>query len=342
MFFQPLPYRADVVLDAGDLGRYRFSEDADTHRLPDGVTIRQELVTLLNELQNEFDHPVLLISGYRSQQHQIYLWATWLEQHPAKRNALNSRSYKSWAEWVAQSQRMEGWPPLASKHQTGDAVRFYWKGLTFDTAETQRRLTARIRELGGDHRYTGAEREQFKIPAGDNALFKVTAYREGQDVSLENPSGRAYFHVEYQPSRLPERPKASRIGEPMDDTPAVHRHIYEEGDFLYITFEDYRYLGRVMADVHATDTELKVWLYVDVVRDKLGDEISLTRVFGKRDEPKEGWGKKLVVLEYFDGNTWEFSRDAEKFADHYRLSSPDGRERRLDFDEVRYTIPRRR
>ena len=82
MFFQPLPYRADVVLDAGNLGRYSFSEDTDTHQLPEEVTIRRELLKLLNDFQAELDQPLLLISGYRSPQHQIYLWAKWFEKHP--------------------------------------------------------------------------------------------------------------------------------------------------------------------------------------------------------------------------------------------------------------------
>ena len=339
MFFQPLPYRADVVLDAGDLGRYRFSEDTDTHRVPKTVTIRGELVKLLNALQVEFEHPILRISGYRSEQHQIYLWAKWVEENPSKHKALNSRDYNSWAKWVAQSQRMEDWYPLASKHQTGDAVRFYWRDLAFDK-EKGERLTERIRELGGNRRYTARERKKFNIPTGDNALFKVTAYPEGKDVNLENPLGRACFHVEYQPSLAPEIPATSRIGRRVNSPPA-HRHIYEKGEFLYITVEDYRYLGRVMKDVHTTDTKLKAWLFVDAIRKELGDEISVKRVSGKREESREGWGKKEVALEYLDGRTWEFSWNAEKFADHYRLRLGN-RERRLEFDEVRYRIPQHR
>ena len=339
MFFQPLPYRADVVLDAGDLGRYRFSEDTDTHRVPKTVTIRRELVKLLNALQVEFDHPILLISGYRSEQHQIYLWSKWLAENPRKREALNSRDYNSWAKWVAQSQHMEGRHPLASKHQTGDAVRFYWRGLAFEKEE-ERRLTERIRELGGSRRYTESERNQFNIPTGDNALFKVIAYPEGTDVNLENPLGRACFHVEYQPSLAPEIPRASRIGRRVDSPPG-HRHTYQKDDIVFIEVEDYRYLGQVMENVHATDTSLKAWLFVDAIRKELGDDISVKRVSGKREEPKEGWGKKAVALEYLSGRTWKFSWGVEKFADHYRLWSGN-RERRLEFKEVRYTIPQPR
>ena len=342
MFFQPLPYRADVVLDAGALGRYRFSEDRSTHSVPENVTIRRELVALLNTLQEEFGHTILLISGYRSQQHQIYLWAKWLEGDPAKRTGLNSQGYKSWARWVAQSQSMlvSGWHPLTSKHQTGDAVSFYWKGLVFDTEGAQQRLTERIRELGGSRQYTADEREEFNIPADDDALFKVTAYRKGEEVSLENPSGRAYLHVEYQPSPVPERPEASRIGRRVESPPA-HQHIYEEDDIVFVEVEGYSYLAKVMEDADATNTTLDIWLYVDATRKELGTEISVNRVLGRREEPKEGWGEKKVALEYFDRETWTFSWDAERFADHYRVAIGD-RKRRLAFDQVRYPIPIRR
>ena len=339
MFFQPLLYRADVVLDAGDLGRYRFLEDTDTHRVPETVTIRRRLVKLLNELQIEFEHPIQLIAGYRSEQHQIYLWAKWLEENPSKRKVLNNRDYDSWARWVAQSQRMEGWHPLASKHQTGDAVRFYWRGLAFDKKKGER-LTERIRELGGSRRYTARERKKFNISTGDNALFKVTAYPEGTDVSLENPLGRACFHIEYQPSLAPEIPAPSRIGRRIDSSPA-HRHIYQKGDIVFIEVEDHHYLGEVMEDVHETDTRLEAWLFVDTIRKALGTEISVKRVSHKRQKPKKGWGKEKVALEYLHGDTWEFSWDVERFADHYRLQL-DSRERRLEFDEVRYTIPQHR
>ena len=341
MFFQPLPYRADVVLDVGDLGRYRFSEDTDTHSVPKTVTIRRELVKLLNALQIEFEHPILLISGDRSEQHQIYLWAKWLAENPAKRRALNSRGYNTWVRWIAQSQRIDGCPPLASKHQTGDAVRFYWSGLAFEK-EKGRQLTERIRDLGGSRRYTASERERFDIPVGDNALFKVTAYRKGTDVSLENPSGRAYFHVEYQASRVPERPPASRIGRRIDTSVPAHRHVYETDDIVLVKAEDHLYLARVMADVHTTDTEIELWLYVDDIRRKLGTEIPVRRVSGKREKPKEGWGKKKIALEYLDKETWVFSWDVEVFANYYQAPATGNQKRRLEFDEVRYTIPQHR
>lgn len=338
MFFQPIPYRADVILDAGNLGRYRFSEDADTHQLPDDVTIRRELLELLNDFQKELDQPLLFISGYRSAQHQIYLWAKWLEKYPATRRALNSRRYESWKRWTAMSQRLEDVFRLSSKHQTGDAVSFYWEGLTDASAAERARFAERIRKLGGSRRYTSKEREQFNIPADDNALFKVTSYRQGEDVNIDNPLGQAYFHVEYQPSTVPVIPDAADIGKPIDGSePAQHQHSYEKGDILLIAEEDYYYLAEVMEDAHATDTKIEIWIFVNEIRKELGTEVPITKVFEKRERPEEGWGKKEVALEYRNGKRWRFDWNVKMFSDHYRLT--DAGERRLEFNQVRIPIP---
>lgn len=341
MFFQPIPYRADVVLDAGSLGRYRFSEDTDTHQLPDDVTIRRELLDLLNGFQKELDRPLLLISGYRSAQHQIYLWAKWLQEHPAKRRALNARGYKSWKKWTTMSQRLDEVYRLSSKHQTGDAVSFYWEGLKDASATEQARFAERIRKLGGNRRYTLKEREKFNIPANDNARFKVTSYRQGEDTNIDNPSGRAYFHVEYQPSAVPEIPEAADIGKRVGGSePEQHQHPYEKDDILLIKAEDAYYLGRVMEDAHTTDTKIEIWIFVNEIRTELGTEVPIAKVVRKRERPKEGWGKKEIALEYRNGKRWRFDWNAKVFSDHYRLTDPT--ERRLEFNQVRIPIPQPR
>ena len=63
MFFHPLPHRDDVIINAGELGRYRFSEDtAHINDAAQHIWIRLELVDLLNELQRIFMHPMLITS----------------------------------------------------------------------------------------------------------------------------------------------------------------------------------------------------------------------------------------------------------------------------------------
>jgi hypothetical protein len=211
MFFQPLSLRDDVIIDAGELGRHRFSEDTQPPDAPSHI-IRPELVDLLNALQDIFRQPMLITSGYRSRQHQIYLWAKWLAEHPEQVAALNRQGHPTWEAWVHTSQALPGCPPLQSKHQTGEAVDFYWETLTFDSDAQHEDFTEHILKAGGTRDYTPEERQRYGIPADDNYLLAVTAYPSGEPGNTENPSGRAYFHVEYRPRAAPAMPGIERIG----------------------------------------------------------------------------------------------------------------------------------
>lgn len=211
MFFQPQPSREDVIIDAGALGRYRFSEDTMPAAVPPHL-IRQELVDLLNELQGVFGHPMLITSGYHSRQHDIYLWAKWLSEHPQHIEALNRQAHSTWEAWVNASQALSGCPSLQSKHQTGEAVNFYWEALIFDSVNQFEHLTQKIRETGGARDYTLEERQRFNIPDNDNYLFAVTAHPRSEAGSIGTPFGRSYFHVEYQPSAAPSLPNIADIG----------------------------------------------------------------------------------------------------------------------------------
>ena len=200
-FFQPLPSQNDVIIDAGALGRYHFSADTEIPDVPPHI-IRQELVDLLNELQRMLKQSMQIASGYRSRQHQIYLWATWLSEHPEHIDALNQQAHPTWEAWVQASQTLPGCPSLQSKHQTGEAVDFYWETLDADS-DAQR--IAQIREAGGTRDYTDEERQRFSVPEDDNYLFAVTAQPAGT-------AERATFRVVYQPSKMPAMPNIDRIG----------------------------------------------------------------------------------------------------------------------------------
>lgn len=211
MFFQPMRARDDVIIDAGELGKYRFSADTQPPDVPPHI-IRPELVDLLNALQDIFKQPMLITSGYRSRQSQIYLWAQWLADHPEHVAALNQQMHPTWEAWTRASQALLGCPPLQSKHQTGEAVDFYWETLAFDSDAQRGSLTEQILKVGGTRDYTPEERQRFSIPADNNYLFMVTAYPSGELGNMENPSGRAYFHVAYRPSPAPAMPGIEHIG----------------------------------------------------------------------------------------------------------------------------------
>lgn len=207
MFFQPQPLREDVIIDAGTLGKYRFSEDTDPPDVPPHI-VRQELVDLLNALQRVFKQPMLITSGYHSKQHQVYLWAKWLSEHSEHIAELNRQEHPTWKAWVQASQELPNCPQLQSKHRTGEAVDFYWETLDFNTVEQREQLTQQILETGGTRDYTPEEQQRFKIPDDDNYLFAVTAHPENAAALSE----RDYFRVVYRPSPAPTIPRIDQIG----------------------------------------------------------------------------------------------------------------------------------
>ena len=335
MFFQPLPLRDDVIINAGELGRYSFSEDtAHIYDAAQHIRIRPELVDLLNELQAIFKHPMLITSGYRSQQHQIYLWAKWLGDRPEKVHALNKKNYPTWTDWVNASQDLLGCPSLRSKHQTGDAVNFYWKTLDFDSEKQRKLLTGLIREAGGTRNYTPKEREQFGVPDDDNYLLEVTGYPLEDDIKQDNVSGRSYFHVMYRPSEVPAMPSIDRIGTRLSPD-EEEKYLYTRGEILLIEADSYGYFAEVTADTHLNDSDISVRFFDKEIGKKLGNNVSISAIVTKREKPENGWGTQKVLLQYFDGKTWILSKDAKTFEDYYLLPESVNGERKVPFNKVR-------
>lgn len=335
MFFHPLPLQDDIIINAGELGRYSFSEDTThTYDASRHIRIRPELVDLLNELQAIFKHPMLITSGYRSQQHQIYLWAKWLGERPQEVRALNKENYLTWQDWVNASQDLPGCPSLRSKHQTGDAVNFYWTTLTLDYEKQRRLLTGLIREAGGTRDYTPEERIQFGIPDDDNYLLEVIGHFSNKDITEDKTSRQAYFHVVYCPSESPAMPSIDRIGTRLS-TAEQEKYLYLEGEILLIEDERYEYFAEVIEDTRLKDSEVSVRFFVKEIAKKLGDKISINAVVTKREKPENGWGTQKVSLQYFDGKTWILSRDVTVFEDHYLLPESVNGEREVPFNKVR-------
>ena len=333
MFFHPQPIRDDIVLNAGKLGRYRFAEDTHTYDGSNNISICPELVDLLNELQAIFKHPIIIISGYHSQQHQIYLWAKWLSDRPAKVCALNKKDYPTWEEWINASQALPGCPSFQSKHQTGDAVNFYWMTLDFGSKKERRLLTGLISEVGGTRDYTSEERAQFQIPEDDNYVLEVSAHK----LEAGNHSGKAYFHVVFRPSEFPDMPIIDHIGSHIASDEDV-KFLYSTGEILLIKADDYGYFAEVTKDTQLNDSEVFVQFFAKNIAKKLGDKIPINAVVTKREKPENGWGTQKVLLEYFDGKAWNFSKDVTEFQDHYLLPKSKNNERKIPLHKVRVPI----
>lgn len=337
-FIKPIWHPDDIIINAGDLGRYRFSAEI-TLELPENITIRPALIKLLNDIQKEFNTPVIVMSGYLSQQQSIYLWAKWMNDHVEHIKALNEKGLKSWGEWVWQSQQIPGCFQIVNKHQIGDAVDFYWQGLDFQTEAKRDAFVSLINALGGSRKYNDTEREKYNIPQGDNNILRTIGYMTGEKVSLFNPWGYSYFHVEYQPSEMPPKPDFNSIGRklsPIEDA----EFVYKKDEIIFVEDKDFLYLAKVMEDSNTNDLEVKAYIICDEIRKKLGERIPKNKISTRRTYPKDGWGTRKVILEYFYNGEWIYSSDVLEFEDYYIVPNHDGKELKVSLQDVRFPIPR--
>ncbi len=337
-FIKPIWHPDDIIINAGELGRYRFSAEI-TLELPENVTIRPALIKLLNDIQQDFNTPVIIMSGYLSQQQSIYLWAKWMNDHTEHIKALNEKGLKSWGDWVWQSQQIPGCFQIVNKHQTGDAVDFYWQGLDFQTTAKRDAMSALINAIGGSRKYSDAEREKYNIPEGDNNILKVIGYMPGEKTSLFNPWGYSYFHVEYQPSEMPPKPDFNNIGKRLSSMEDAE-FVYKKDEIILIEDRDYLYIAKVMEDSHANNLEVKAYIMCDEIRKRLGETIPKSKIFTRRTYPKDGWGTRKVILEYFYNGDWIYSTDVVEFEDYFVIPNQDGNELKVTFQDVRFPVPR--
>ena len=203
MFFTKIQTEEDITIDAGTLGEYRFSTASQVTDISQ-VFIRQELVDFLNKIQRLFKDQIKIEVGYRSPEQHIYEWAKWLRDNPNSITELNAENHPSWEEWVKESQKFEGCPPLQSKHQTGDAVTFVRSSENSLSGAGSELLIEHLREIGGTREYTAAERVLYEIQMNDNYIFNVLGMMNRKNLQ---------FNVEYVPSQTPPMPNIGQIGE---------------------------------------------------------------------------------------------------------------------------------
>jgi hypothetical protein len=336
-FVKPIWHPDDVIINAGTLGRYRFSVDTTDLELPGNVKIRPELIKFLNDLQREFNTSMIIMTGYRPQEQNLYLWAKCLADNTKCVKALNEKELKSWDEWISASQQCTKNFPLCTKHQTGDAVDFYWKGLDFQNEKKRDLIVALLNEIGGLRKYTDEERERYSIARDDDNLLKIVAYMPGENVNIFNPQGLCYFHVEYQSSEIPPKPNVDMIGvklSPQEELALT----YKSGEYVLIKYEDFLYPARVAENSDVNALEVNIYIFCDEIRNKLGDKISKNLVHTRRTEPKDGWGKQKVMLEYISDGEWKPAMDVLEFEDYYVVPNQDGDPLTVSIKNVRFPI----
>ena len=116
------------------------------------------------------------------------------------------------------------------------------------------------------------------------------------------------------------------------------KHLYTQGEILLIADEHYGYFAEVTANTQLNDPEVSIRFFDKEIGKKLGEKIPINAVVTKREKPENGWGTQKVLLQYFDGKTWIFSKDVTVFEDHYLLPESVNSERKVSFNKVRIPI----
>ena len=194
-----------------------------------------------------------------------------------------------------------------------------------------------INEIGGSRKYTEEEREKFGIGKDNDNLIKVVAYSLGENVNILNPKGLSYFHAEFQPSEFPLKPSIDKIGiklSPQEELTLV----YKSGEYFLIEYMDFLYPARVVEDSDVNAIEVSNYIFCDEVRDKLGDKISKNIIHTRRVEPRDGWGKQKVMLEYVSDGEWKSAMDALEFEDYFIIPNQDGNQLTISIKNVRFPV----
>ena len=103
------------------------------------------------------------------------------------------------------------------------------------------------------------------------------------------------------------------------DTPIEIQPDYGKGDIVYIKDGNYMYFGEVIAEINEDSETVMVNIFNETLRKKLGDAVPSEFVLGRRVEPHNGWGKKLVMISFYRNETWTFTDNSIMFEDHYLL-----------------------
>lgn len=143
--------------------------------------------------------------------------------------------------------------------------------------------------------------------------------------------------IEVREAKLPGPP-------PNPDTPVVIPPDYMKGDTVYVKDGSYMYFAEVTGEVNENTETVVVDIFNEVLRKKLGDTVPAELVLGRRVEPDNGWGNRLVMLSFYRDEEWTFTMDAMVFEGYFLLpeivdKKPIQGSREVKLSDVRIPIP---
>ena len=118
--------------------------------------------------------------------------------------------------------------------------------------------------------------------------------------------------------------------------------LYKKDRMLLIQFQDYIYLARVTKDTHTDAKAVPVHIFTPHLREKIGDTVPIDSVWAAQEIPADGWGTRLVAVEYFDNLEWKFEWNAREMKDHYLIPTEGDGTRRVELADIRFPVPQKK
>ena len=110
-------------------------------------------------------------------------------------------------------------------------------------------------------------------------------------------------------------------------------------EIILIEEGDYMYPAKVTKTYAESDPHIQVYIFNDTVRGKIGDTIPNSKLATKRIKPQKGWGTRQLALQYFWNEKWIYAEDVTEFEDHYLIPINNGKDRKIEFKDIRFPTP---
>ncbi len=110
-------------------------------------------------------------------------------------------------------------------------------------------------------------------------------------------------------------------------------------EIILIEDDEYMYLAKVLDEYSESDTQIPVYIFNDIIREKIGDSIPNSKLAAKRTKPENGWGTRKLVLQYYWNNEWFYSENVVEFEEYFLIPIEDGKDREIELKNIRFPIP---
>ena len=108
---------------------------------------------------------------------------------------------------------------------------------------------------------------------------------------------------------------------------------------ILIEDDEYMYLAKVLDEYSESDTQIQVYIFNDIIREKIGDSIPNSKLAAKRTKPENGWGTRKLALQYYWNDEWVYSENVVEFEEYFLIPIDDGNDREIELKNIRFPIP---